>query len=120
MNGDRGGALLETLVLGFLAAVIVLQVLVAAGRIQVAGEAVAETAQVAASWAARYGDAATAAQIARRMLPGTAVAVNGDEHRIRVEVRDQVSLLSPGGNRVTATVRGRASATLSPYRSRRD
>ena len=60
---DRGSALIETLVLGFVAVMLVLQASMAAARIQTAGEEATEVAQAAATWATRYGDRDGAEQL---------------------------------------------------------
>jgi hypothetical protein len=113
---SRGSAILEALVVGFLAALMVLTSVLVAGRIQVAGEEAAEVARVASFFGARHGDAAGAEALARRLLPGGSVSVNGDGDRIGVVVRQRVDLPNPPGD---AEVVGRAATRISPYRSRR-
>ena len=114
---DRGSALLEVLVIGFAVVAIVGQALIAVGRLEAAGNAVAETAQQAALHAARHGDATTAREVAQALLPEARVSVEEGPTSISVEVTLEVSLLGPEGFPVQRTLRGRAEAARSPYRS---
>lgn len=114
---ERGSALLEVLVIGFAVVVMVGQALIAIGRIESAGNAVAETAQKAALQAARHGDATTAHEVATALLPGAEVSVKEGPTTISVEVTLEVSLLGPEGFPVRRTVRASAEAERSPYRS---
>ena len=65
---SRGSALADTLVAAFITALF-LQGAVAAAHLQAAGETAHEAAAVAAAWAARYGDTAEAASLARALAP---------------------------------------------------
>ena len=65
---SRGSALADTLVAAFVTALF-LQGAVAAAHLQAAGERAQEAAAVAAAWAARYGDSAEAASLARALAP---------------------------------------------------
>ena len=114
---DRGSALIETLVLGFVAVMLVLQASMAAARIQTAGEEATEVAQAAATWAARYGDRDGAEQLVHDLLPEATVEVKGGRDRIRVTVTKRVSLIGPSGSPLTRDVVGKASVRISPYRS---
>lgn len=114
---DRGSALLEVLVIGFVVVVLVGQALIAIGRIESAGNAAAETAQEAALHAARHGDASSAREIVVSLLPEADVSVAESASTISVEVTLEVSLLGPEGFPVRRTVRAHAEAERSPYRS---
>ena len=117
-SGERGSALFEVLVVGTLAALMILQATVAAGRIQAAGEEATEVAQAAAAWAARYGDPAAAEAMARRMLPEAQVVAAAAGTGIEVTVRLRVSVVGPRGGPLRTSVTGRATAPVSAYRSR--
>ena len=114
---DRGSALIETLVLGFVAVMLVLQAAIAAARIQTAGEEATEVAQIAATWAARHGSHDGAEQLALDLLPDATVEVKGGPDRIRVTVVTEVALVGPSGSPLAREVVGRASVRISPYRS---
>lgn len=113
----RGSALIEVLVLGLAAALVVLTATVAAGRVQSAGEEATEVAQRVAQWAARYGDPDSAALLADELLPGATISITGTDEVITVVVRAPVSLVGPGGGPLRTVVTGRAEARMSPYRS---
>jgi hypothetical protein len=113
---DHGGALLEVLTIGFAVVFLVVQAILAMGRLQEAGERVTETAQMAAVAAARTGDVAAAAVAVRRTIPGADVTIEREGREYRVEVSMPVALLGPGSGAVHRTVTGRATATASPYR----
>jgi hypothetical protein len=114
---DRGSALLEVLVVGFAVVALVGHALIAIGRVESAGNAVAETAQEAALHAARHGDAAAAHEVAAALLPAASITVDESTTTISVEVTLVISLLGPEGFPIQRTVRGRAEAVRSPYRS---
>lgn len=118
MRSEEGSSLIETLVIGFVVVLVVGQALVTVGRIDSAGTRAAEAAEVAAAWAARHGDVEDAARIARRLAPGAGVETvrRGDE--ISVVVTIAVPLVGPSGTSLSRDVHGRATARLSPYRSR--
>ena len=118
MTNEEGSALFEVLVLGVFGALLILTATVAAGSLQAAGEEATEVAQSAAAWGARYGDAAAAEAMARDLLPDARVTVSSDGHRIEVTVRSSVALIGPEGGALSTTVTGRATAAISPYRSR--
>ncbi len=114
---SRGNAIIEVLVLGFLGALIVLQGVVVTGRLQSAGDEATEVAQAAAAWAARSGNPAAAEAMAHELLPEAEVTATGNGTMIRVVVETSVSLIGPDGSPIRTTVRGRAEARISPYRS---
>ncbi len=115
----RGSALIEVLVLGFAATLLVLQATVTMGRLQAAGEEVTEAAQAAATHAARYGDPDAAAALAAALAPGADVAVEVDAGGVRVVVSRSVALVGPDATPVRRTVVGRGNAPANPYRSQR-
>ncbi|MDX1690075.1 MAG: hypothetical protein R3290_03520 [Acidimicrobiia bacterium] len=108
--------MLESTLLGSTIAAVVLVVAVSAVRVQAAGDLAQETARVAADHAARWGDAADAEAIARRLVPDGEVTAHRRDGTIVVAVRITVPLL---GGRGAVTVTGRAEATVAPHRSRR-
>lgn len=114
----RGSAVVEMLI-GVLIAALLVQVVIAAGRVQIAGEQATEAAAAAASWAARHGDAARAERIARALAPGAeAITLRSSDDRITVRVAIRVGLLGPDGV-VSHLVAAEAVAPISPYRSNR-
>ena len=116
---SRGSALIDTLVAAFVTALL-LQGAVAAARLQAAGEQAQEAAAVAASWAARYGDTAQAAVLARALAPeAESVAVHPTPAGLAATVRIRVPLAGPHGE-VSPVVVGRAVVAVSPYRSNRE
>jgi hypothetical protein len=119
MTGQRGSALLEAVVVGFAILIVVSQALVTLGRLESAGLAADEAARHAATWATRHGDLESAERIATGFLPDARVAVDRHGDDVVVQVALDVPLLGPDGSPVTRTVYGRATATISPYRSRR-
>lgn len=113
---SRGSALIDTLVAALITALL-LQGALAACHLQAAGETATETAAVAATWAARHGDAALAATLARALAPGAeSISVSASADRLSAVVRLRVPLAGPDGA-VSRLVVGRASAPISPYRS---
>ena len=116
---SRGSALVDTLVAAFVTALL-LQGAVAAAHLQAAGEQAHEAAAVAAAWAARYGDTAEAAALARALAPGAeSISVRTTPEGLAVQVRVRVPLAGPNGE-VAPVVVGRVVAPISPYRSNRD
>jgi hypothetical protein len=116
---SRGSALVDTLVAAFITALL-LQGAVAAARLQAAGEQAQEAAAVAASWAARYGDTAQAAALARSLAPeAESVVVRLTPAGLSATVRRRVPLAGPHGE-VAPVVVGRAVVAVSPYRSNRE
>ena len=116
---NRGSVLVETM-LAILVAALLLQVVVAASRLEAAGEAAVEAAEVAVVWAARHGDAETAAAAVHSMVPGAqSVSILRRGDYIAAVVHMRVTLTGPDG-RGSRTVVGRAAAAVSPYRSNRD
>ena len=116
---SRGSALVDTLVAVFVAALL-LQGAMAATRLQAAGEQAAEAAAVAAAWAARYGDTAEAASLARSLAPDAeSVAVRATPAGLAAVVTMRVPLAGPGGALAPVVV-GRVVVAVSPYRSNRD
>ncbi|MBN2113983.1 MAG: hypothetical protein JW785_07650 [Acidimicrobiia bacterium] len=116
---SRGSALLDTLVAAFVTALL-LQGAVAAAHLQAAGERAHEAAAVAAAWAARYGDAADAARLARALAPeAESIAVTRTAAGLAAAVRLRVPLAGPDGE-VAAAVVGRVAVVVSPYRSNRE
>ena len=115
---SRGSALADTLVAALVTALL-LQGAVAAANLQAGGEQAQEAAFVAASWAARYGDAETAEALARSLAPGAeSVVVRRDETGLAAVVRIRIRLAGPRGE-VSSVVVGRATVAVSPYRSNR-
>lgn len=115
---SRGSALADTLVASFLTALL-LQAAVAAADLQAAGETAQEAAAIAATWAARYGDAASAAALARSLAPqAESVLVRSSAGSLAATIRMRVPLAGPAGEVATVVV-GRAQAAISPYRSNR-
>ncbi|GMQ85709.1 MAG: hypothetical protein BMS9Abin07_1277 [Acidimicrobiia bacterium] len=117
MTGERGTALLGTLVIGFAVVLLVGQALVTIGRISSAATTAEETARYAATWAARHGDAADAEQIARSMAPGARIHAVTTPEGISVTVELEVSLIGPEGAPLIRVVTGRALVPVSQYRS---
>ncbi len=118
MSGERGAALIGTLVIGFAVVLVVGQSLLALGRLGAASAEAAEVAAYAAQQGARYGGSNEAAAVARRLLPEAEVEVHDDGVTLTVRVRLTVSLIGPGSAPLTRTVTGRAVSAISPYRSR--
>jgi hypothetical protein len=113
---SRGSALIDTLV-AVLVTALLLQAGLVACRLQAAGETAAEAAAVAATWAARHGDAALAGRLARALAPGAdSISVAAGDDALSAVVRLRVTLAGPDGE-VTRVVVGRATAPVSPYRS---
>jgi hypothetical protein len=116
---NRGSALVDTLVAAFITALF-LQGAVAAAQLQAAGETAHEAAAVAAAWAARYGDTAEAASLARALAPeAESVSVRTTAGGLAVTVLMRVPLAGPEGQ-VAPVVVGRAVVAVSPYRSNRE
>lgn len=114
---SKGSALVEVLVVGAVLTLLALHGAMAAGRLHTAGGQVSEVAITAAGWGARYGDAAAAADLARRLLPGAEVSAWQDDGGVHVVVTRSVRLFGPEGLSVERSVTGRATAAPSPYRS---
>lgn len=117
MMGERGATLLATLAIGFAVLVLVGQSLVTIGRLSSAGTAAEESARYAATWAARYGDAADAKQIAESLMPEATVEVTATAQAIAVVVEVEVSLIGPDGSLLNRTVTGSADVPISEFRS---
>lgn len=117
MTGQRGATLVATLAIGFAVLVLVGQSLITIGRLSSAATAAEESARYAATWAARYGDASDARQIAQNMVPDATVEVTSASNRIAVVVEVEVSLIGPEGSLLTRTVTGRADVPVSEFRS---
>lgn len=117
MMGERGATLVATLAIGFAVLILVGQSLVTIGRLSSAGTAAEESARYAATWAARYGDAADARQIAQSMMPDATVEVTSTSGSIAITVEVEVSLIGPDGSLLKRTVTGRADVPVSQLRS---
>lgn len=117
MSGERGTALLGTLAVGFVVVILVGQSLVTIGRLSAAATEAEETARYAATWAARHGDAADAAQIASKLAPEAAIEAAATSEGIAVVVAVEVSLVGPEGSPLRTTVTGRAVVPISKHRS---
>ena len=116
---SRGSALVDSLVAVFVAALL-LQGAMAAARLQAGGEAAEEAAAVAAAWAARYGDTAEEASLARALAPDAeSISVGATPAGLAAVVTMRVPLAGPGGS-VAPVVVGRVVVAVSPYRSNRD
>lgn len=116
---SRGSALADTLVAAFITALF-LQGAVAAAQLEAAGERALEAAAVAAAWAARYGDSAEAASLARALAPeAETVTVGPAAGGLAATVRIRVPLAGPNGE-VAPVVVGRVVVGVSPYRSNRE
>ena len=114
---SRGSAVIESIVVGFLAALLLLQVTSAAARIQSAGDQVTEIAQSAALFAAHHGDARLAESLVADLLPDASVSAWMRSSDVVVTVSARIVLVGPEGSPVTMTVSGEASARMSPFRS---
>lgn len=117
-RGDKGAALFEVIVIGMLAAGLVAQTIVTAGRLQVAGEAAAEAAEAGAAHLARYGAAPAANRLIQDLAPGASFEVTDAGAWVRVEVRARVALVGPPGAPLTGRVVRAAVAHRSPNQSR--
>jgi len=117
MRGERGATLIATLAIGFAVLILVGQSLLTISRLSSAGTAAEESARYAATWAARYGSAADAEQIARTMVPDARVEVTTTPGGLEVIVQIDVGLVGPDGSLLTRTVTGRADVSVSQYRS---
>jgi hypothetical protein len=116
---NRGSALADTLIAAFLTALL-LQGAVAAAHLQAAGEKAHEAAAVAAAWAARYGDSAGAALLARALAPeAESVSVRPTTRGLAASVTLRVPLAGPDGEWAPLVV-GRVLVPISPYRSNRE
>lgn len=118
MTGEHGTALIGTLAIGFAVVLVVVQSLLVLGRLDAVSANVAEVASHAAQQGARYGGTADAERIARRLLPDADIVVRSDGKTLSVVVTVVVPLIGPESSPVRQTVTGRATSTLSPYRSR--
>ena len=114
-RNEHGTGLIEVLVLGGLIVALVLHAGLAAARVQAAGEAATEVAQLAAEAAARHG--ADAFDVAQRLSPGSDIAVAESGTEITVTVVVAVPLIGPENSPASIDVAGRATARISPYRS---
>ena len=114
---SRGSAVIESIVVGFIAALLLLQVTSAAARIQSTGDELTEIAQSAALFAAHHGDAELAESLVVDLKPDASVSawMRGSDVVVRVEA--QIPLVGPEGSPVTITIAGEASARMSPFRS---
>lgn len=113
---SRGSALVDTLV-AILLTGLLLQGALAACRLQAAGETATEAAAVAATWAARHGDAALADLVAQAVAPGAeSVSAHMTTEQVTVVVHVRVALAGPTGA-VSRLLTGSAHAPVSPYRS---
>jgi hypothetical protein len=117
VTGERGTALVGTLVIGFLVVLAIGQALLTLGHLSAASADAADVAVYAAQYGARYGDPSDAAGIARRLLPDANVSSGVADGAVWVEVRVAVPLIGPGGGPLQRTVVGRATSELGPYRS---
>lgn len=109
---ERGSSLVEILVFGAGAILVVGQSLVGIARVSETAEMAAAAARAVATSAARTG--ADAAIVAAEWAPdGAEVEVTFDDAEVGVVVRVPVSVLGP----IEVTVAGRAAAPISPYRS---
>lgn len=109
---DRGTALIEMLIAGFLAVMVMLPTVHAVVELSDARARASAAAIDEAVWFARHG--------ASREWQGdgrTSMVVDGDIVEVTVSV--DVPVVSVGGARVTMTVTERATAAISPYRSSR-
>ncbi len=118
MSSERGSALIGTLIIGFMIVLFIGQTLLTLGRLNAASADASEVAASAAQHGARYGDLDDAARYARHLLPDATVTVDTDGSTLRVEVRVPVPVVGPSGSPLQTTVIGRATSTMSPYRSR--
>lgn len=118
MTNERGTALIGTLAIGFVVVLVVGQSLLALGRLSAASAEVSEVASYAAQQGARYGEPGEAAVVAERLLPEATVEVVDNGNTLSVGVHLTVPLIGPEGTPLERTVTGRATATISPYRSK--
>ena len=116
-SGERGSALFEVLAVGFMLTLLLSQAVVGVTRVREAGDRASTTAQTAALWAARSGDAADAAALAEQLAPTASVTAWRDGAEIHVVVAEEVSVIGPATGPLRYEVLGRAVASVSPYRS---
>lgn len=117
MEGPRrsrcsGVALIEMIVLGFGAALVVLPVLLMVVRLAEASEVAADEARFVAVWVARHG-------VAPDVEPQSDIDVHVSDGVVSVTSSLEVDLLAVGGSHVTRTVVARFDMPISPYRSDR-
>ena len=119
MSDERGTALIGTLAIGFIFVLVMAQTLITLGRIGTTASEAAEVASYAAQHGARFGGPEDATRVAEGLSPDAVVVTVDNGSALSVEVRIEIPLVGPGRSPVRHTVTGRATATYSPYRSRR-
>lgn len=117
MSEERGAALIEALVVGMVLFVATIQIVLTAGRLQVAGDAISEAASVAAVVGARHGDLAHARATAAALSPGSSVAVWEDGEGVHVRVSTSVAIVDVLGIDAHRSLSATAFAAVNPYRS---
>ncbi len=113
MRNSAGTALIEVVVVGFVAVAVMVPTLLAVGALADATGDMSVTATEAASWYARHGqelDPPDGATIVTYELDGDAVVATAST---------EVTLVDVMGRRVAVTITERARAAISPYRSDR-
>jgi antitoxin (DNA-binding transcriptional repressor) of toxin-antitoxin stability system len=118
VTGERGSALIGSVAIGFLFVLVIIQALLTIARLASASGEAADIAVLAAEHGARYADAGAAADLAHRLRPDAQVESTTSGSSISVVVELDVPLVGPEGSPVRVTVKGRATAPVSPYRSR--
>ncbi|HHC08509.1 MAG TPA: hypothetical protein ENK55_07310 [Actinobacteria bacterium] len=116
---NRGSSLLEVLVVGTATVLLVVQAVVAMGRLSAAGGLAEDAARQAAFVAARTGSVDAARRAALVAAPGADVEVTVEDGEALATVRIDVPVVGPEAAAVHLRVTGRATAAISPHRSRR-
>ena len=117
MTGERGTTLMETLIVGSLIVVVVLQLLLAITSVSAAGDRAAEAAFNAATIAVRTGDETAARQAAADAAPGATITLETTAAGADVVVTIDVPVVAILGDAIMYTVVGRATVAASPFRS---
>lgn len=117
MFDERGSSLLSVLVVGALVLFMVIQTLLAAGRLQLAAEAAGEATRHGVTHAARYGDVSGGISIATELAPGGRIEMlqTGPVYSMKVVIA--VPIFGPDRDAVSMEVSGEARAVESRYRS---
>ncbi|MCH7669556.1 MAG: hypothetical protein IIC71_10240 [Acidobacteria bacterium] len=117
MTGERGTTLIETLIVGSLIVVVVIQLLLAITSVSAAGDRAAEAAFNAATIAVRTGDETAARQAAADAAPGATITLKTTAAGTDVVVSIDVPVVAILGDAIMYTVVGRATVAASPFGS---
>lgn len=109
LTGQRGTALIESIVIGFTVLLVVLPVLLVVLRLAEASDLAASEAQSVATWVARHGEAPSGID------DDTVVTIESGVVHVGSLVR--VELIAIGGSSVGTSVSGEFSMPIGPYRS---